>query len=72
MTSSKGIDMAWCKAPDAGLPVPDLLIHMELAAEEAETRGSFGEERYEVKDFQHQVKLQVTWNILKPVDFRLI
>ena len=43
------MELAWCQAPDAGLPVPDLLLHLELAAAEAEARGGFGDERYEVR-----------------------
>ena len=50
------MDLAWCQAPDAGLPVPDLLLHLELAAAEAEARGGFGDERYEVSEFQAKVK----------------
>ncbi|EDQ92738.1 uncharacterized protein MONBRDRAFT_13883 [Monosiga brevicollis MX1] len=59
-TSAKGLDVEWCKQPDAGLPVPDVLIHMELSQSEAESRGGFGEERYEVSEFQAKVKEQVS------------
>jgi dTMP kinase len=51
--------MDWCKTPDAGLPAPDLLIHMQLGEGEARTRGGYGTERYEVPEFQAKVKLQV-------------
>ena len=51
--------MEWCKSPDAGLPAPDLLVHFELAAAEAESRPDFGGERYEVASFQALVKTQV-------------
>lgn len=58
-TSAKpGFDLDWCKQPDAGIPVPDLLLHLELPASEAEARGGFGEERYEVSEFQATVKQQ--------------
>eukprot|EP00041_Stephanoeca_diplocostata_P020877 m.477539 g.477539 ORF g.477539 m.477539 type:complete len:120 (+) comp21688_c1_seq13:759-1118(+) len=53
---AQGMDLDWCKAPDAGMPVPDLLIHLELGQHEAEARGGFGDERYEVSEFQAQVK----------------
>lgn len=59
-TSAKGLDLEWCKAPDAGLPSPDLLIHMELSQAEAESRGGFGDERYEVSEFQTAVKGKVS------------
>lgn len=51
--------MAWCKAPDAGLPVPDVLIHLVLKKGEAEARGGFGGERYEVSEFQERVRAKV-------------
>eukprot|EP00055_Hartaetosiga_balthica_P012164 m.58258 g.58258 ORF g.58258 m.58258 type:complete len:216 (+) comp7856_c0_seq1:27-674(+) len=55
-TSAKGMDMDWCKSPDAGLPHPDLFFHFVLNEKEAESRGGFGDERYEVSDFQKKVK----------------
>eukprot|EP00049_Salpingoeca_infusionum_P012490 m.228778 g.228778 ORF g.228778 m.228778 type:complete len:649 (+) comp15194_c0_seq2:65-2011(+) len=56
-TSAKeGLDLEWCKQPEVGLPAPDLLIHMQIDAQEAEQRGGFGEERYEVSEFQQAVK----------------
>lgn len=51
-----GMNLEWCKHPDSGLPVPDVLLHLELAQEEAENRGGFGDERYEVSEFQTKVK----------------
>jgi hypothetical protein len=39
--------------------MPDLLIHMEIGAQEAEARGGFGDERYEVSEFQAIVKRKV-------------
>ena len=46
--------------PDQGLPAPDLLLHFELTAGEAEQRGGYGGERYEVSEFQRKVKYQVS------------
>eukprot|EP01134_Creolimax_fragrantissima_P007986 CFRG7986T1 len=54
-TAAKGLDMEWCKSPDAGLLSPDLTVYMDLPIEEAMRRGGFGEERYEKKDFQDKV-----------------
>ena len=51
-----GDKLGWCQAPDAGLPVPDLLVHLEVQAGVAEARGGFGDERYEVSEFQQTVK----------------
>eukprot|EP00051_Salpingoeca_urceolata_P007442 m.97784 g.97784 ORF g.97784 m.97784 type:complete len:222 (-) comp15237_c0_seq2:57-722(-) len=57
-SAKESLDLEWCKQPDAGLPVPDMLLHLELAAKEAESRGGFGDERYEVSEFQSKVKHQ--------------
>lgn len=47
--------MEWCKAPEAGLLKPDLVILLTLTAEALAKRGGFGEERYEVPEFQRRV-----------------
>uniref|UniRef100_A0A8D8DIN6 Thymidylate kinase n=1 Tax=Culex pipiens TaxID=7175 RepID=A0A8D8DIN6_CULPI len=54
-SSAKGLDMEWCKAPEAGLLKPDLVILLTLTAEALAKRGGFGEERYEVPEFQRRV-----------------
>lgn len=46
-------------APDGGLPLPDVLLHLSLASADAEARGGFGDERYEVAAFQDKVRQQV-------------
>mmetsp|Transcript_25414 Transcript_25414/g.101282 ORF Transcript_25414/g.101282 Transcript_25414/m.101282 type:complete len:254 (-) Transcript_25414:201-962(-) len=51
-----GLDLAWCKAPDAGLPEPDVVIYLVLANGEAERRGGYGDERYERRDVQARVR----------------
>lgn len=48
-------DIDWCKAPDAGLPEPDLVIFLRLDHAAAESRGGYGGERYEVTDLQRRV-----------------
>lgn len=50
-----GLNMAWCKAPEAGLPSPDLVLYMRVNPEEAAKRGGYGEERYEKAEFQKRV-----------------
>jgi len=57
-SAKDGMDLEWCMSPDTGLPAPDLLLHLELTAKEAESRGGFGDERYEVSEFQVKVKEQ--------------
>lgn len=53
--AKEGIDLDWCKAPDAGLPAPDSVFFLKLAIEKAMERGQFGEERYEKEEFQRKV-----------------
>lgn len=57
-SSAKGLDFDWCYAPDKGLPKPDLTIFLKFENEENSNRSGFGEERYEVVEFQRKVKLQ--------------
>ena len=48
-------DLDWCKAPDAGLPAPDVVVFLEIPAAKAEARGGFGDERYEESAMQKRV-----------------
>ena len=41
----KDMDIEWCKKPEVGLPEPDAVIYLTLAAEAAAQRGAFGDER---------------------------
>eukprot|EP00887_Chlorella_sp_A99_P004742 scaffold4.g4742.t1 len=50
-----GLDLAWCKAPDSGLPAPDVVFFLSLTPEQAQARGGYGEERYEKTAFQAAV-----------------
>lgn len=49
---AKGLPLDWCKAPDAGLPAPDVVIYLDLNAETARLRGDYGSERYENLEMQ--------------------
>ena len=51
-----GLDMAWCAAPDEGLPAPDAVLFMDLPPAEQGSRGGFGVERYENPAFQAAVR----------------
>ncbi|EPQ25909.1 uncharacterized protein PFL1_06582 [Pseudozyma flocculosa PF-1] len=53
---AKGLSFDWCKAPDVGLPLPDLTVFLDLDAETAAARGGYGEERYEKREFQAKVR----------------
>ena len=55
-SAKPGMSVEWCAEPDAGLPMPDVLLFMELSPERAATRGGFGEERYENPAFQAAVR----------------
>jgi dTMP kinase len=60
---AKGLDFNWCRSPDIGLPVPDLVIFLALDAEIASTRGitpltegDYGLERFEKVPLQKKVQ----------------
>lgn len=54
-SSAKGLDFDWCKAPDAGLLKPDLVVYLTLSPEAMARRGGFGDERYETTEMQKNV-----------------
>lgn len=54
-SAAKGIDINWCKAPDAGLPKPDKVFFLTMPFEKIMERNGFGNERYEVLNFQKKV-----------------
>lgn len=53
---AQGLEYQWCKAPDVGLPEPDVTIFLDLSVEEASRRGGYGEERYESVAMQSKVR----------------
>lgn len=55
-TAAKGLDRQWCLDPDVGLPKPDLTVFLNL--NDSSNRAGFGDERYEVQEFQLKVKHQ--------------
>ncbi|KAK6523846.1 Thymidylate kinase [Arthrobotrys megalospora] len=52
----KPLSVSWCKAPDVGLPRPDIIIFLNISQEDAEKRAGFGDERYEKKEMQEKVR----------------
>lgn len=44
-SAAKGLDLDWCKAPEAGLLKPDLVLFLTLSEEAAKARSGYGEER---------------------------
>ncbi|KAF6173689.1 hypothetical protein GIB67_000591 [Kingdonia uniflora] len=76
-SSAKGLDIDWCKAPEAGLLAPDLVVYLDIPPEKAAERGGYGGERYEQLEFQKKVSqyynvlCDPTWKIIDaclPVD----
>ncbi|KAI0642370.1 thymidylate kinase [Trametes meyenii] len=51
-----GMSYEWCRAPDIGLPAPDLTLFLDVSPEKARARGNFGAERYENADLQERVE----------------
>lgn len=55
----EGMDRAWCAAPDEGLPAPDVVVFLDAGkGGNLASRGGYGEERYEVPEFQAEVARQ--------------
>ncbi|KAH9849882.1 thymidylate kinase [Lenzites betulinus] len=51
-----GMSYEWCRAPDIGLPAPDLTLFLDVTPEKARERGGYGAERYENADMQERVQ----------------
>lgn len=52
---AKGLPADWCRAADAGLPAPDVVVYFDLSVEAARQRGDYGKERYENEAMQAKV-----------------
>ncbi|XP_049868850.1 thymidylate kinase [Pectinophora gossypiella] len=69
-SAAKGLDIDWCKAPDRGLPKPDKVFFLTMPLENVMQRNGFGNERYEVPEFQNRVSEMYTllkddsWEVL--------
>ena len=50
------LSLEWAREPDVGLPRPDLVIFLDLSPENAEKRGGFGDEKYEKREMQAEVR----------------
>lgn len=50
------LSLEWARAPDVGLPRPDRVVFLDLEPGEAERRGGFGEEKYEKREMQINVR----------------
>ncbi|CAH0719573.1 unnamed protein product, partial [Brenthis ino] len=54
-SAAKGLDLKWCMSPDVGLPKPDKVFFLNMSLEKVQLRNGFGNERYEVPEFQKKV-----------------
>lgn len=52
---ARGLDVEWCKTAEKGLPKPDIILFLDISAEEAAKRTGYGEEIYEKIEFQKKV-----------------
>jgi len=50
-----GFTLNWCMKPDVGLPKPDRCYYLTLPEADQQSRGDFGQERYEKTDMQRRV-----------------
>lgn len=55
-SAAKGLPLPWCRAPDIGLPQPDLVLFLDISTEAARERGGYGGERYEKEELQKRVR----------------
>jgi dTMP kinase len=55
-TSKEMANIEWLYAPDKGLPKPDLTLFLTLDLDQIGDRKGWGEERYEMTEFQSKVK----------------
>lgn len=55
-TGAKGLALDWCIGSDAGIPIPDITLFLDLDEAAAAARAAYGEERYEKRAFQQKVR----------------
>ncbi|KXL43250.1 hypothetical protein M433DRAFT_131136 [Acidomyces richmondensis BFW] len=53
--NTMGMDLAWCRQAEVGLPRPDVWVYLDIGAE-GTMREGFGEERYERVEVQERVR----------------
>ncbi|KAI0119581.1 thymidylate kinase-domain-containing protein [Daldinia grandis] len=52
----KSLSLSWAKAPEIGLPRPDMVLFLDLEEEVARGRGGWGGEVYEKGEMQRRVR----------------
>ncbi|XP_003490864.1 thymidylate kinase [Bombus impatiens] len=72
--ATTGRCLDWCKAPDKGLPSPDVVIFLNVSKETQCSRSNWGDERYENNEIQSHVAsnyrkiMDQTWYIINADD----
>lgn len=56
------LPLSWARAPERGLPRPDLVLFLDLDEEAAKARGGWGGEVYEKAEMQKRVR-ELFWGL---------
>ncbi|RSL64701.1 hypothetical protein CEP54_004574 [Fusarium duplospermum] len=56
------LTLPWARAPERGLPRPDLVLFLDLTEEQARSRGGWGGEVYERSEMQRRVR-ELFWGL---------
>lgn len=56
------LSLAWARAPEVGLPRPDLVLFLDLDESQAKARGGWGGEVYEKGEMQRRVR-ELFWGL---------
>ncbi|KAK3402537.1 P-loop containing nucleoside triphosphate hydrolase protein [Sordaria brevicollis] len=56
------LSLSWARAPEIGLPRPDLVLFLDLDEEQARLRGGWGDELYEKAEMQRRVR-ELFWGL---------
>ncbi|EFY87125.1 thymidylate kinase [Metarhizium acridum CQMa 102] len=56
------LPLSWARAPERGLPRPDLVLFLDLDEETARARGGWGGELYEKAEMQRRVR-ELFWGL---------
>lgn len=56
------LSLSWARAPEVGLPRPDLVLFLDLDETQARSRGGWGGEAYEKAEMQRRVR-ELFWGL---------
>ncbi|TLS31271.1 hypothetical protein PpBr36_03202 [Pyricularia pennisetigena] len=56
------LPLSWARAPEVGLPRPDLVLFLDLSEDQAKARGGWGDELYERAEMQRRVR-ELFWGL---------